>query len=83
NEAKRHLKKFEEDPEIEIMNGRYGPYIAYKGSNYRIPKTMTNPEALTLTECQEIIAKENERRAKKEPAVEEAATKTSRGRKKK
>ena len=83
NEAKRHLKKFEEEPEIEIMNGRYGPYIAYKGSNYRIPKTMTNPEALTLTECQEIIAKENERRAKKEPAVEKAATKTSRGRKKK
>ena len=29
-EAKKHLKKFDEEPELEIMNGRYGPYIAYK-----------------------------------------------------
>ena len=37
-EAQKHIKKFEEEPELEILNGRYGPYISYKGSNYKIPK---------------------------------------------
>ena len=46
-EAKKHLKKFDEEPELEIMNGRYGPYIAYKGSNYKIPKDIV-PEDLKL-----------------------------------
>ena len=32
----RNISKFEEEPELEILNGRYGPYIAYKG-NYKIP----------------------------------------------
>ena len=29
-EVERHLRKFEEEPELEVLNGRYGPYIAYK-----------------------------------------------------
>ncbi len=37
-EAERHIKTFEEEPELEILNGRYGPYITYKGSNYKILK---------------------------------------------
>ena len=82
NDAKRHLKKFEEEPELEIMNGRYGPYIAYMGVNYRIPKTIKDPESLTLEACQEIIAKENERKAEKEPATAEAAAKGGRKKKK-
>ena len=40
-DAQRHLKQFDEDPKLEIMNGRYGPYIAYDGKNYRIPKQCT------------------------------------------
>jgi len=54
-EEKRQIKKFEEDPELEILNGRYGPYIAHKGNNYKIPKT-AKPEELSFEECQTIIS---------------------------
>ena len=53
-EAQRHIKKFAEEPELEIMNGRYGPYIAYKGSNYKIPEGIT-PEDLNLQACMDLI----------------------------
>lgn len=39
-EAQRHLKTFEEDAKMEVMNGRYGPYVAYDGKNYRMPKAL-------------------------------------------
>ena len=57
-EASKHLKKFDEEPEMEIMNGRFGPYIAYKGKNYRIPKNIKEePAQLSLEKCMEIIEK--------------------------
>ena len=57
-EASKHLKKFDEEPEMEIMNGRFGPYIAYKGKNYRIPKSIKEePAQLSLEKCMEIIEK--------------------------
>lgn len=49
-EAQKHIKKFEEEPELEILNGRYGPYISYKGSNYKIPKDII-PQDLNLDAC--------------------------------
>ena len=56
NEQKRHIKTFEEDEKLELLNGRYGPYIAYDGKNYRIPKAKPeNVEALTYDECMTII----------------------------
>jgi DNA topoisomerase-1 len=56
NEQKRHIKTFEEDEKLELLNGRYGPYIAYDGKNYRIPKAkQENVEALTYDECMTII----------------------------
>ena len=55
-EAKSHLKSFEEEPEMEVRSGRFGPYIAYKGTNYKIPKTMAEKAAeLSLEECKKII----------------------------
>lgn len=53
-EAQKHIKKFEEEPELEILNGRYGPYISYKGNNYKIPKDII-PQDLNLDACREII----------------------------
>ncbi len=61
-EAKRHLKKFEEEPELEVLNGPYGPYIAYKGKNYRLPKTLAAKAAeLTLEECLNVIKEQNDK----------------------
>ena len=55
-EQKRHLKSFAEDEKLELLNGKYGPYIAYDGKNYRLPKNkMENVEALTYEECITII----------------------------
>ena len=61
-EAERHLKKFEEEPELEILNGRYGPYIAYRGDNYRLPKALAGRAAeLSLDECLAIIKEQAEK----------------------
>ena len=55
-ERERHLKTFADAPGLEIMNGRYGPYIVYDGTNYRMPKTMHARAAeLTAEECMKIV----------------------------
>ncbi len=55
-EEKRHIKTFEEEPKLEVMNGRYGPYLAYDGKNYRLPKNLHDKAAeLSLAECMDII----------------------------
>ena len=52
----RHLKKFEEEPNLEVMRGKYGPYLVYDGKNYRLPKNMHERAAeLTLEECMNVI----------------------------
>ena len=57
-EQQRHMKKFDEDPKLEVMNGRYGPYITYDGKNYRLPKNLHEKAAeLTYDECMKIIKK--------------------------
>ena len=55
-ERNRNIKQFEEEPGLQILNGRYGPYISYNRKNYRIPKGK-KPEELTLVECRQIIEK--------------------------
>ncbi|MCR5077146.1 MAG: type I DNA topoisomerase [Prevotella sp.] len=55
-EAQRHLKTFDEDVKMEVMNGRYGPYIAYDGKNYRMPKALHEKAAeLTYEQCMDIV----------------------------
>ena len=61
-EAKREkdrkavLKTFEEDVELQVLNGRWGPYIKYKKKNFKIPKSV-KAEELTFETCMEIIEK--------------------------
>ena len=65
NEQKRHLKTFEEDDKLELLNGRYGAYIAYNGKNYRIPKAkLDDAENLTYEECMTIIKEQPEPKAR-------------------
>ena len=59
-DEQRFIKKFDEEPDLEILNGRFGPYIAYKKKNYKIPKTV-KPEALTLEDCRKLIAEADEK----------------------
>ena len=76
-EAKRHIKKFPEEPDLEIMNGRYGPYIAYQGNNYKIPAGI-EPADLSLASCMDLIKLQadkvstRKKRAPKASAAKEA-----------
>ena len=55
-EQKRHIKTFDEDTKLEVLNGRYGPYIVYDGKNYRMPKNLHEKAAeLTYKECMDIV----------------------------
>ena len=54
--AKEPIRTYPEDDGLQVLNGRYGPYIAWQGKNYRIPKGYV-PAELTLEQCREIIAK--------------------------
>ena len=57
-EKQKHLKIFLEDEKLEILNGRYGPYLVYDGKNYRLPKAMhERASELKYEECMEIINK--------------------------
>jgi DNA topoisomerase-1 len=60
SESKKVLKSFPGNPEIEVMNGRYGAYISYQGSNYKIPRNL-DPTTLTEEECQDIIKRQIEK----------------------
>lgn len=66
SEAKKVLRTFDEEPELEVLNGRFGVYIAYKKKNYKIPKG-TDVESLTLADCMKIV--EDETNAPKKKVV--------------
>lgn len=70
-DEQRFIKKFDEEPELEILKGRFGPYINYKGKNYRIPKSLGDPLELTLEDCRNLI----EEAAAKAPASSKRSAK--------
>ena len=64
-EAKSHLKTFEEDKELEVRTGRFGPYISWKGKNFKLPKKeATRAAELTYEECLAIVKAESQKKKK-------------------
>jgi DNA topoisomerase I len=53
-DRKKTIQSFKEEPELKVLNGRWGPYISFKKENYKIPKN-TDPETLSLEDCKKII----------------------------
>ena len=66
-ESQRLIKKFDEDDELELLNGRFGPYIAYKKKNYKLPKG-SEPASLTFADSMKIVEDADKAPAKKKPA---------------
>jgi DNA topoisomerase-1 len=80
-EANRIIQTFE-GSEIEVLRGRYGPYITDGNKNARMPKDR-EPESLTLAECEELIAAAPDRkRGKKKVSKKKVAKKKATGKKK-
>ena len=68
-EKQRHLKSFEEDTKLEVLNGRYGPYIAYDGKNYRLPKNLHEKAGeLSYEQCMEIVKQAPEPKSRRRKA---------------
>jgi DNA topoisomerase-1 len=82
-DANRIIQDFEEQG-IQVLNGRYGPYITDKTKNARVPKDR-EPSSLTLEECIELLAAApvRGRRGKKKAAKKSAAKKASKKKAKK
>ncbi|HPW66494.1 MAG TPA: type I DNA topoisomerase [Salinivirgaceae bacterium] len=83
-DTQKIIKTFEENVDIKILRGRFGPYISYQKKNYKIPKT-ENPEELSLESCLEIINKQDssKKTEKSKTAKTKKASKTKKGTSKK
>lgn len=73
-DAQKLIARFESDPEIQVLNGRFGPYIAQGKENFKIPKDR-DPKALTLEDCLEIIKNTDTTKTGKRPFKKGAARK--------
>lgn len=62
-DANKYIKIFSEDPELSVLNGRYGPYIRVGKKNVRIPKGV-EPENLTYVEAKKLVAKAREKKGR-------------------
>lgn len=74
-ESQKYIKQYTEDAELEVLNGRFGPYIVYKGANYKIPKDVKDPAELTYEQALAIVKASPAKTAKKGKKV--AAGKTT------
>jgi len=62
-DAEKHIKSFDENADVQVLNGRWGPYIKVGRKNVKIPKD-TEPESLTLEQCLELAEKAPEKKGR-------------------
>jgi len=62
-DAEKFIKAFEENPDVQILKGRWGPYIKVGKKNVKIPKDK-DPLELTLAECLELAEKTPEKKGR-------------------
>lgn len=86
----KHIKSFDEDAELQILNGRWGPYISYQKENYRLAKDIEDPKALSYKDCLKIIKETPKKKGKttkkavaKKPVAKKATAKKKTAAKKK
>ncbi len=79
-DKEKFIKSFDEDPDLQILNGRWGPYLSYKKKNYKIPKD-TDPKKLSFEDCQKMISGEGEKSTKKKTASKTTKAKVSKAKK--
>lgn len=53
-DAKAVIKVFEEDPDMKLLNGRWGPYLSYRKQNYKLPKN-SEAENMSFAECMKLV----------------------------
>lgn len=68
------IKTFTENEDIQILNGRFGPYISYNKNNYKIPKD-TDASSLTFEQSMEIITKADKNTDKPKKSAKATSTK--------
>jgi len=86
SDAEKHIKSFDENPDVQVLNGRWGPYIKFEKKNVKIPKDQ-EPIELTYEQCVELAEKTPDKKgrggrkvaaktttAKKAPAKKKTAT---------
>ena len=67
-EKERHIKTFDEDPKLELLKGRYGPYLSYDGKNYHIDKKLQERALvgdMEYAECMDMIKNAPEPKARR------------------
>jgi len=72
-DAEKEIKVFEENPDVKILNGRFGPYIAALGKNVKIPKDV-EPASLSLEECLKLAEEAPEKKGRGIKAAAKKAT---------
>ena len=73
-DAKKMIKVFDEEPDLQVLNGRWGPYIKYQKKNYKIPKDKV-AEELSYDDCKQLIADQDKGGGKKTSAKKKTTTK--------
>ena len=54
-DEKKTIRTYDEDPDLVLLNGRFGPYIVYKKKNYKLPRGLKNPETLSYEDAMKIV----------------------------